>query len=114
MFTMTVPIGEAPKRGDLLQSNCGDRRERTWFILRVRKIAQRTDAVLGLARARAKPVRFPVKLRFEVWRARWWELEPELRLRLYRSAERAGGQVLWLPEPKAQTHENLRRKRRAA
>lgn len=30
--------------------------------------------------------------RFNVWMARWWELESGLRMRLYRSAERAGGQ----------------------
>jgi hypothetical protein len=96
-FTMTVPAGEAPKRGDLLQTNHGDRRERTWFILRVRKIARRTDAPLGT-----------VKPRFDVWRARWWELESDFRIRLYRSAERRGGQVVWFPEPKT-GFENLRR-----
>jgi hypothetical protein len=88
-FTMTCPRGETPKRGDLLQTNCGDRRERTWFILRVRKIARRTDAPLGT-----------VKPRFDVWRVRWWELESDFRIRLYRSAERRGGQVVWFPEPK--------------
>src|SRR5712664_4548155 len=83
---MNVPIGEAPKRGDLLQTNCGGRRERTWFILSVRQVARRTDAPIG-----------KVEPRFEVWRARWWELEPEFRMRLYRSAERRGGQVIWWP-----------------
>ncbi len=83
-FVMTIPRGQSPKRGDLLQTNCGDRRERTWFILRVKKIPRPT-------------VRLP---RFEVWRARWWELEPEFRMKLYRSAERRGGQVSWFPIPK--------------
>jgi hypothetical protein len=86
-FVMTVPRGKAPKRGDLMYSNCGDRRERTWFILSVKKIARQTDAELGT-----------VKPRFSVWRARWWELEPDFRMRLFRSAERRGGQVIWYPE----------------
>ena len=30
--------------------------------------------------------------RYEVIMARWWELDPEMRMRLYRSAERRGGQ----------------------
>lgn len=29
---------------------------------------------------------------FNVWAARWWELEPDMRLRLHSSAERNGGQ----------------------
>jgi hypothetical protein len=101
MFTMTVPAGEAPKRGDLLHTNCGTPKERTWLILRARKMARRTDAPLGT-----------VKPRFEVWRVRWWELEPEFRMKLYRSAERAGGQFIWKPEPLA--FENLRRGKHAA
>jgi hypothetical protein len=94
---MTVPPGQAPKRGDLLYPNCDDRRQRTWFILRVRKIARRTDAPLGT-----------VKPRFEVWRVRWWEIEPDLRMKLYRSAERNGGQDFWTPESKS--FEDLRKK----
>lgn len=97
---MNVPAGEAPKRGDLLYTNCGDQRERTWLILRVRKIARRTDARIGT-----------VQPRFEVWRARWWELDPEFLMKLYRSAERRGGQVSWFPIPQPKTpFENLRRK----
>jgi len=96
---MTVPIGKAPKRGDLLQSNCGDRRERTYFILHVRKIARRPES----------PVAFgTLRPRFEVWRARWWEIEPEFRMKLYRSAERRGGQEVWFPEPRE--WENLRKR----
>lgn len=34
--------------------------------------------------------------RFRVWKVRWWELEADFRMRLYRSAERNGGQsVFW-------------------
>jgi hypothetical protein len=62
-----------PKRGDLIQTNVGNRRERTWFILRSRAIK-----------------RHP--WRYKLWAARWWELEPEMRQALYRSAERNGGQ----------------------
>lgn len=68
--------GGAPKRGDLVQTNVGNRRERTWLILRVR-------------RSKKCPRGVP---RFYVWMSRWWEMEPELRMRLYRSAQRNGGQ----------------------
>jgi hypothetical protein len=98
-FVMNVPEGKAPKRGDLLQSNYGDRRERTWFILSARKIAQRPSYPIPLG---------TLKPRFAVWRARWWDLEPDFRIRLYRSAERNGGQVVWYPQIKQ--FENLRRK----
>lgn len=30
-----------PKRGDLAHTNCGDRRERTWFILHSHKVKRR-------------------------------------------------------------------------
>ena len=90
-FVMTVPPGEFPKRGDLLQSNYGDRRERTWFILYAHALRFSKD----------------FKPRFNVWRARWWELEPEFRMKLYRSAERHGGQTVWYPEAKKK-FENLR------
>jgi hypothetical protein len=88
-FVMNVPEGKAPKRGDLLQSNYGDRRERTWMILSSTRVKNHAT-------------------RFNVWRARWWELEPDFRIRLYRSAERNGGQVVWYPEIKQ--FENLRKK----
>lgn len=97
-FVMIVPCGEVPKRGDLMQTNCGDRRERTWLILRTKKIARRTDAQLGT-----------VKPSFKVWRAKWWELEADFRMRLYRSAERNGGQVIWRPDA-VKKFENLRKK----
>jgi len=72
----------APKRGDIFQSNVGDRRERTWLVLAVHELPQRTCRQMGGILTR----------RYKVWAARWWELEPEIRVRLYRSAERAGGQ----------------------
>jgi len=62
-----------PKRGDTMQSNIGDKRERTWLILRARRM--RTT-----------------RRRFKIWLERWWEIEPELRQRLAASAERNGGQ----------------------
>lgn len=69
--------GPGPKRGDLVETNVGDKRQRTWFVLRARRI-RRKD--------RSAPARYEVEM------ARWWELEVEMRLRLYRSAERNGGQ----------------------
>ena len=70
------PRDPDPKRGDLMRTNVGDRRERTWFIL-------------GARRMRC------AERRFQIWRARWWELEPETRQALHRSAERHGGQECW-------------------
>lgn len=69
--------GPAPKRGDIVQTNVGNPRERTWLILSARMMRRRAD--------RSVP-------RFDVWMARWWELEPGFRMRLFRSAGRAGGQ----------------------
>lgn len=72
--------GPGPKRGDLVQTNIGDRRERTWIVLRARH------------KKRAKR-----PFRYDVWAARWWELEPEMRLRLFQSAQRNGGQrIFWM------------------
>jgi hypothetical protein len=67
--------GSVPKRGDILQTNVGDRRERTCLILRVRRSYRRIPSY-----------------RFYVWAERWWELESDFRMRLFRSAMRAGGQ----------------------
>lgn len=76
---MDVISGEsAPKRGDILQTNIGSSRERTWLILRSRHMK------------RAKRPH-----RYYVFAARWWELEPEIRVRLHASAVRNGGQVVW-------------------
>ena len=76
MPTIDIFDGPLPKRGDIVQSNVGQRRERTWLILHARRI-------------RSRPKGVP---RFDVWMARWWQLEADFRMRLYRSAERSGGQ----------------------
>lgn len=68
--------GGALKRGDLVYSNVGNRRERTWLVLRA-------------VPSRTAPKGVP---RYRVWMARWWELEADMRMRLFRSAERNGGQ----------------------
>lgn len=68
------PSDVTPKRGDILQTNVGDRRERTFLILRSRRM--RTE-----------------KHRFQLWAERWWQIEPDTRMRLYESAERNGGQT---------------------
>lgn len=71
----------APKRGDLIQTAMGTRRQRTWMILRsVRKKKSKHR-------------------RFSIWKARWWELESEFRLKLYLSATRNGGQITWYTRP---------------
>lgn len=65
--------GRAPKRGDLIQTNVGDKRERTLIVIRAtRRRCQRPC--------------------FNLWVERWWEIEPGLRNALYRSAVRHGGQ----------------------
>jgi len=77
------PVGAPrPKRGDLVQSNIGDRkRERTWIILSVHTLPTRFCDHMGITAQRTR-----------IWAERWWEIEPELRNRLYRNAERHGGQ----------------------
>lgn len=76
LLTMDIEIGVSiPKRGDLVQTNVGDKRERTCIILRVRRLRP----TKGVPRCR-------------VWAERWWQVDEELRLKLFRSAERAGGQ----------------------
>lgn len=75
-----VHDGPLPKRGDIVQSNVGKPRERTWMILRTHRV-NRTIRKAG-----------DLIPRFTVWMARWWELEPDFRMRLFRSAERNGGQ----------------------
>lgn len=75
-MTLDMLDGSAvPKRGDLLQSNVGDRRERTWFVV----AAHSLKPTKGVPRCR-------------LWIERWWEMEAELRMSLYQSAERNGGQ----------------------
>ena len=83
MLTMDIIDGSvdaAPKRGDLLYTNVGDKRERTWFILHARKITRRNP---------------DAPRRYQLHTARWWELEPEMRVALWRLAERNGGQGVW-------------------
>ena len=67
-----------PKRGDLLQTNVGDHRERTCFILRAHHVKAR---------------------RWHLWAERWWELEADFRMRLFRSAQRRGGQQVIVFQP---------------
>lgn len=74
---ITDNSGVHPKRGDILQTNVGDRRERTCFVLSVRRLR----ASKGVPR-------------FKLWAERWWQLEPDFRHRLFRSAERNGGQTV--------------------
>jgi hypothetical protein len=64
------------KRGDIVQSNLGDKRERTWLVLRALRVRRKMGSVP----------------RYRLWMARWWQLEPEMRVRLFQSAERNGGQ----------------------
>lgn len=68
---MDGPADSIPKRGDIVQTNVGDKRERTCLVLHSHQ------AKTG---------------RSHVWCERWWELEPDFRMRLYRSAQRNGGQ----------------------
>ena len=56
-----------PKRGDLMQSNIGDRRERTWIIARVRRIKRKDSNACR---------------RFEITLYRWWTLSVKARQKL--------------------------------
>lgn len=76
--------GREPKRGDIIHTNVGDRRERTCFILRTRRVNR-------IVRSSRELVP-----RFNLWCERWWQLEPDLRMRLFRSAERSGGQQVFM------------------
>lgn len=101
MFTMDCYFGSLPKRGDLLQTNVGNRRERTWFIIQARRIKRKEPAVP----------------RYALSVVRWWEIRPETRRRLFKSAERAGGQNVFLFKPylvkkKRQTFEDYMRRHR--
>lgn len=62
-----------PKRGDIVQTNVGNPRERTCLVLRSR-------------RSKSRP------RRFHLWIERWWQIERATRIRLMRSAERNGGE----------------------
>jgi hypothetical protein len=72
------------KRGDIVQTNVGNKRERTCLILRVHRVNRIVHSMAEM---------IP---RYQVWCERWWELEADLRMRLFRSAERAGGQRVFL------------------
>jgi hypothetical protein len=78
------PLGfPRPRRGDLLQTNPGDRRERTMIVIGARDLKTRWCKEMELTAQRTR-----------VWAERWWEIEPETRMALYRSAERHGGQLV--------------------
>lgn len=64
-----------PKRGDLVQSAVGTGRESTWFVIQAHSL----KPTKGVPRCR-------------MWVERWWNIEPELRIKLFLSAERNGGQ----------------------
>lgn len=81
-YHIPVEVDEGIKRGDLLRSNVGKRTERTWLILGVRRLAPKHCVEMGC-----------ITNRYKVWAERWWELEPRMRMALWRSARRAGGQV---------------------
>lgn len=82
------PVGLArPKRGDLVQTNIGSQRERTWFVLAAHILPTRP------APAHWSSSWGTLAQRTQLWAVRWWELEPEMRMALFRSAERAGGQI---------------------
>jgi hypothetical protein len=70
---------EGPARGDLLVSVVRGKWHRTWFVLGSRRV---------------KPVKGVP--RYKVWMERWWQIEPELRIRLWHSAMRRdrGQQVI--------------------
>lgn len=81
---MELIDGGTPKRGDLVQTNVGNRRERTWIILKARRMGRR--------KCKNGAISPP---RHNLWMVRWWELEPETRIRLYASATRNGGQTVF-------------------
>jgi hypothetical protein len=78
MIRIDMFDGAQPKRGDLVQTNCGNRRERTWFVIHARRVKRREESVP----------------RYELHIVRWYDIEPEMRMKLFRSAERRGGQLV--------------------
>lgn len=76
MIRIDMFDGAKPKRGDIVQTNCGNRRERTWFVIHSRRVKRREESIP----------------RYELHIVLWWKLEPEMRVMLFRSAERNGGQ----------------------
>ncbi len=77
MSLILFDIELGPKRGDIIQTACGTKRERTWMVLRSRKVKRKGSP------------------RYKVFMARWWELEEDMRMKLFRSAERNGGQIVF-------------------
>jgi hypothetical protein len=101
MMLMDILDGSdhSPKRGDLVQVRLKDRRAmRTYLVLRSCEIRRKVKGQLP---------------RYKLWAVRWWELEPEMRLRLFASAERRGGQSEWFfsryPAKKKRTFEQYMR-----
>jgi hypothetical protein len=93
-----------PMRGDLLQTNVGTRRERTWIVLSVHSLPARWCPEIGMVAQRTR-----------IWAERWWEVEPAVRMGLYLSAERRPlGQQVWdfyrFPAKRKRTFEQLMRR----
>jgi hypothetical protein len=76
--------GEGPRRGDIVQTT-----RRTYLVLSSRKVKRRDPAAVP---------------RYMLWAVRWWQLEPEMRMKLWNSACLRGGQrvftIEWYPRKK--------------
>ena len=86
--------GPGPRRGDIVQTTV-----RTYLVLRSRRIRRKDQ--------NAPP-------RYALWMVRWWQLEPEMRMLLYVSAERrADGQrvfyLKWYPRKKKGFEDYMKR-----
>lgn len=94
--------GPGPKRGDLIYTALKDRRGMRMRIVLRSRLMKRRDS--------SKPPRY------QLWMERWWEIEPEVRMRLWRSAcRRPGGQRVffldWYPrKKKAKNFESMMRR----
>jgi hypothetical protein len=99
-YTLDMTDGNPiPKRGDLVQTNVGNKRERTWFVIHSHPL----KPTKGVPRCR-------------LWLERWYEIEPDTRMKLFKSAERNGGQRYILtyryPAPKHKgSKKHIRRQR---
>lgn len=67
-----------PGRGDLIETALETKRQRTWFVLGTKRMSPAADGTP----------------RVKLWIERWWDLDPATRMRLFKSAERRGGQVV--------------------
>lgn len=65
-----------------MRTNVGDRRERLWMVIATHVLPTRWCAPMGITAQRTR-----------MWAERWWEIEPEMRMALFQSMERAGGQA---------------------